>query len=218
MTSTITVKAAGKVWEEQCAGHESLEHCVPRALKVAAERMGCPSLQPSAVLVDGVQADWQSGRLAGSKPVTVIADAGETFLNMLKSMGARLSALELGSAEDRAPRMQNLVAQILLHVCGQQRFRTSTTDYFGNMNVAGDARLAQVAELMNLTSQQADAVLMRQNAKLHPGSLQCLEDEVAAVRRLVQLTPDLQRLCPHECLFLAAYEQLKAAFPAQFSG
>ncbi|KAG2482766.1 hypothetical protein HYH03_018306 [Edaphochlamys debaryana] len=121
-------------------------------------------------------------------------------MDMMKALMGQVSSQQRQLAVLAAPRLRNVVAQVLLHACGQQSFRTS---FMG---------LTPVAMARN-----ADAVLTRCTAGVHPGSLQDLEGEVAAVRSLV--TPELQQQCPQECHFLAAYEQqLKAAYPDRFGG
>ncbi|KAG2425167.1 hypothetical protein HXX76_013921 [Chlamydomonas incerta] len=116
------------------------------------------------------------------------------------------------------PRVCNLAAQILLHACGKQQFRTTISDYFAKLAAANDSGLQQAAAGMGMQLAQlgaeADDVLTRRNVLVHPGSLESLEVEVNAVRSCI--TTLLEQACRQECRIVRAYEIFKGAFPERF--
>jgi hypothetical protein len=209
-------------------GHEKLQEVVLRGVSNAADRIGVP-LEVLEVLSSssGLPVDNWKERLVGSQGVTVMAAPSVTIMAMLQTMSARLTAMEqreaasgLREAEAWAPRLRNIIAQVLLHACGKQDFRTATeAGYFKKLLMAHDSGLQQLATDMGATTSEvadkADEVLTRHNQHIHPGSLVTLEAEVDAVQRCV--TPMLRQLCPQECRFLEAYHHIKAAFPKRFT-
>lgn len=166
-----------------------------------------------------------------AEDVTVIAEqreaGGGSALSLLQALSERVAALETErvaaqerEAEAWAPRLRNIVAQVLLHACGRQRFDTTPpldTNYFSQLGSA-HPRVLQLASSMGVAAQQlinqADKSITRRNAATHPKPLAALEEEVAAVQRCI--TPALQRMCSWECRFLLAYDTIKAAFPDAF--
>jgi hypothetical protein len=174
-----------------------------------------------------MRVDWQQeGRRVGSQNFTVVAALSGTMLEVLQEMqrgnarlAARLDAVEQGQAADRVARLRNCVAQMLLHACGEQTFRTSRCDYFGRMSAAQDPQLQQLAQSMGMATtaevaRQADGVITRRNQHIHPGSKEALDSEVSALQGLI--TPALEQMCPQECRFLRAYGDVKGAFPTRF--
>ncbi|EFJ41537.1 hypothetical protein VOLCADRAFT_98566 [Volvox carteri f. nagariensis] len=136
----------------------------------------------------------------------------------LVNLSSRVSDLEKREAIAWQPRLRNLATQILLHACGNQEFRTTSSDYFAKLAEARDSGLQQVAAGMHMklaqVATEADNVLTRQNLHVHSSSLEMLEAEVDAVRKCI--TIELEQSCPQECRFVHAYEVIKGAFPVHF--
>ncbi|KXZ46386.1 hypothetical protein GPECTOR_44g61 [Gonium pectorale] len=142
---------------------------------------------------------------------------------MLQSLTERISAVEQRAAVFRAPRLRNVVAEILLHFSGQKSYETTTSsDDFAELASAGHDGLVELARGMGLTgltvadvATAGDDVLARRDQRTSPGSLEALDAEVAEVRGV--MTPELERYCPDECRFLAAYEMMKELCPDRFT-
>ncbi|GFR45854.1 hypothetical protein Agub_g7189 [Astrephomene gubernaculifera] len=222
----IVVRAAATVAQVQAAGHENLGSCVERALSTA---QGCTgeNLEVKQVLFTDTQApvaNWQQ-RLVGNQDVTVVAETRGTLPQLVLSMSetlqsvlTRLADHDAQLASGWALRLRNVNAQLLLHACGKQEFRTTTSDCYTKMLEQQDLGLERLAQRMGMdaaaVAQQADDLLTRRNCLTHPGSLEVLEQEVNEV--LGHITPALRQMCPQECQFLQAYNDIKCSFPERF--
>lgn len=119
-----------------------------------------------------------------------------------------------------APRLINLVTQVLLVAIGRQTLRTTTSTRFQEWG-PGDPLLQRLADATGLPSNElvtwADAVITARNAAVHPVNKAALDEEVRQVRQL--LTPEVESLsttCKWACRFLARYEAIVNAFPQEF--
>mmetsp|Transcript_8258 Transcript_8258/g.24931 ORF Transcript_8258/g.24931 Transcript_8258/m.24931 type:complete len:187 (+) Transcript_8258:379-939(+) len=172
--------------------------------------------------------NWQE-RNVGMKAITVIGveasnDTGtimsllQSLMSLLQSLSREVSMLKEREVTAWTPRIRNAAAQLLLHACGQQSFRQTGSDWFQQLGPE-DKGVEQLAQAMHVPAArlvvQADSVLTRCNAHIHPGSQQALDEEVSAVVGV--LTPAMESAMPWECRFLRAYQAVKQAFPQHFS-
>ena len=120
-------------------------------------------------------------------------------------------------AVSTVPRLQNIVAQVLLLAWGKDFFTTTSTR-FRNLRAEKQREWVQLAMSMDMEParllKEADECLTIRNRQMHPSNLATLEKEVAAVTSL--LTPELERLCPLESNLLKKFEVIKASFPTRF--
>ncbi len=106
---------------------------------------------------------------------------------------------------------------MLLVASGAQQLEPSC-NFYKQMLTAQGSRTQQVAQGVGMAgaafAQQADSVVRLCMQQIKSSSLAALETEVQALRGLI--TPALEQLCPEECRFLQAYEDIKASFPQRF--
>lgn len=137
------------------------------------------------------------------------------MMSMMQMLLGRVQAMEVREAKRLAPRLHNIVAQILLHACGRQQFSTSTCNWWSTQLGVSHEGVQQVASSMGTSAgqvvAQADHLLTRRNKYTHPVSLQELDEEVADLQSCI--TPDLERLCRWECKFLLASRTAAGGHP-----
>lgn len=223
MTTTITIQTASKVLDMEAAPTDHLAMSVQLGLKRASMKMGV-ILQPELVLYTGSNApvdNWPTRRV-GTQDITVVVvevPSSGTMMSMIQALTDRVSNMEAREAVAWAPRLRSIVAQILLHACGEGGFYKTSADYFAKTLGQTHSGVQQLATSMGITTMQlvenADAVIMRRNMSIHPITLADLDDEVAAVQRCI--TPAMRRACNWECKILASYNDIKKALPDSFS-
>ena len=128
-----------------------------------------------------------------------------------------MAALNGCMAVSTAPRLQGIVAQVLLLAWGKDFFTAQPARY-RHLRAERQCEWAQLARSMDTAParllEEAGECLAIRYRQRHPSDLAAKEKEVAAVESLV--TPELERLCPLECDFLKRYKEIKASFSTRF--
>eukprot|EP00955_Chlamydomonas_euryale_P039108 351301-Chlamydomonas_euryale.AAC.3 len=225
---SVFVSGVGVVHQGTAQPLQPMRLAVQNEIDNASRHMGC-ELRPQSILFSdsNLPVDNWEGRNVGTNAITVIgveAGTSPSLLSMLQSLSKKVSMLEerLVVTEEQmlpawTPRIRNAAAQLLMHACGEQSFQQTSSTWFRQLG-AEDKGVQQLAQAMSVQPKQlmwqADNVVSRRNADIHPGIQEALDEEVSMV--LGVLTPAMERAMPWECQFLRAYEAVKQAFPQQF--
>ena len=134
--------------------------------------------------------------------------------------------LKEGAVAWKGPFMQDLAAQILLFVRGDQP-KTDVMEfhYFQNLLTEGHDSGVQYQTLRNIydatdnyaLGKELDGVVTKRNSKIHYKSVTDLEGDVQYAQRLLQEYPDVLAAYKHQCTTIKCYSTWKDTFRARFS-
>lgn len=109
-------------------------------------------------------------------------------------------------------------AEILLRACGKHDYQTTPSDLFAQLVEAQDSGLQRVADSMGMEleqlGQEAEVVLAQEAKQFELQDMEGLDANVFAVQSCI--TPTIERLYPHECRIVQAYDVIKQAVPERF--
>lgn len=215
MSITVNVRTTCTMFEDTYSSSRGFQEAFSSAVRQASQVAGVLLQEDRIVYTGSNMPVPPAQQRLGNQDITVITHPAPTINNLLVQM----QFMQQSMATAHAPRLRNIAAQILLHAAGQADFRgeAAECDYYRQLG-ASHSGVCTISEALRVQPrrfiEQADAVIERRNALIHPVTLAVLDEEVAELTRVI--SPALQQLCRWECDVLLHYDEFKAAFPARF--